>query len=290
MRATAHRLVLAVLLAVAAPSGWAEADPLPRPLTPAELPPPDPGWQQGAVRWFAAGLIDIGPLYLRPRLSAGWGRPFREWVGVDTNPLISGEGIGAYAGVRGSLPHLDVRAGARYFSTFSRSFLEPRESYNRLALEVRTGPAANYLSAEAEVTGTLPAGPGHLLLVLTGSYVALVPDGYWVYEDVLRVIVEPPWIWGARTGYELSLGVRGRGTVGLVAEALGSPARGTVVMRAGVIGSFRLGDILELRGALVPAWISEDSLGGMGGQWFEIGLRFRFATGAPAPLFLPSLS
>lgn len=282
--------LLAVVLSLAVPMRSASAEPKSGPPTPTEDRPLDPIWENGSTRWFGAGLVDIGPLYVRPRLSVGWGRPFHEWVGLETNPLITGEGIGAYAGLRGSLPHVDMRAGARYFSTFSRSFLTPRDSYDRLALEVRSGPAANYLSAEAELSGALPAGPGSIEVVLTGTYVTLVPDEYWVYEDVARIVAEPPWIWTARTGYELHLTRNGAARIAVVGELVGSPARGMIVLRAGVTGSFRLSDLLELRGALVPAWISDDSLGEMGGQWFEFGLRFRFATGAPVPLFFPSLT
>lgn len=275
---------------------WALAVPLAAAAEPPapvfETPPQVPlslGWNQGADRWFAAGLIDIGPLYLRPRLSAGWGRPFWRWVGVDANPLVSGEGIGAYAGARVSTPHLDVRVGGRWFSTFSRSVLEPRFSYNRLALEVRDGPVSQYLSLEAEASGNLPVGPGSILLILTGTYVALVPGDHYVYEDTLRFITKPPWIWLGRTGYELTFAARDRAKIAVVVELVGSPGRDLVVLRGGVTGSLKLGNILELRAALVPALLARDDLGAMGGQWFELGLRFRFATGVPAALELPPM-
>lgn len=274
-------LGLALVLAPMVASAQLPPDPPP--------PPPSPGWSEGHDRWFTAGLIDIGPLYLRPRVSAGWGKPFHRWVGVDTNPLISGEGIGAYGGARVSTPWADLRIGARAFSTFSRSVLEPRHFYNRLAIEVRDGPKSRYLSLEAELTANLPVGPGKVLVVLTGTYVAIVPDDFYVYEDTLKMVVAPPWAWVARTGYELAFASMRRARVAAVVELAGSPERDLLVLRGGVTGSLRLGNILELRAALVPALLSRDALGAMGGQWFEIGLRFRFATGAPADLQLPSL-
>lgn len=277
----------AIVVLILLGAGVAHADP-PAPAEPAGVAEPV-GWESGQDRWFAAGTIDLGPLYLRPRLSAGWGRPFWRWIGIDTNPLVSGEGIGAYAGARVTIPHLDFRAGGRLFSTFSRSLLDPRYSYNRLALEVRDGPVSQYLSVEAEISGSLPLGPGNLVFVLTGTYVALVPGDHYVYEDTLRIITEPPWIWDARTGYELPFGKRKWTKIGLVAELVGSPGRNLVVLRGGITASLRLGNILELRGALVPALLARDDLGAMGGQWFELGLRFRFATGAPANLQLPTL-
>lgn len=290
MRAAAS--VLAVVLAVAPPlsaSGEPDSTRAPAPPDAAPDEPVALGWRHGEDRWFAAGLIDMGPLYFRPRLSAGWGRPFWRWVGLDTNPLVSGEGVGGYAGGRLTTPRVDLRAGGRFFSTFSRSLLEPRFSYNRLALEVRDGPVSQYLSLEAELSGNLPVGPGSILLVLSGTYVTLVPEDRYVYEDTIRVVAAPPWIWVARTGYELPFASRERARVALVAELVGTPGRDLVVLRGGLTGSFRLGNILELRAALVPALLARDDLGAMGGQWFELGLRFRFATGVPADLQLPSL-
>jgi hypothetical protein len=280
--------IVALALVLAGPLAAAAADPAPV----AEAPLDETlslGWRQGTDRWFAAGLIDFGPLYLRPRLSVGWGRPFWRWVGVDANPLASGEGVGAYAGARVTTPHLDLRAGARWFSTFSRTLLEPRYSFNRLALDVRSGPVSQYLSLEAELTGSLPVGPGTVLCVLIGTYVALVPEDHYVYEDSLRLITAPPWIWVARTGYELAFAAHDRARLGVVAELIGSPRRDLVVVRGGLTGSLKLADILELRAALVPALLARDDLGAMGGQWFELGLRFRFATGAAADLQLPSM-
>jgi len=46
-------------------------------------------WSKQSARWFVSSEIDTGFLYVRPRFSAGYGRPHDLWVGVDTNPIFS---------------------------------------------------------------------------------------------------------------------------------------------------------------------------------------------------------
>jgi len=266
-------ILVFALVAAAAPAR-ADDGSLPERPAPAAVT----SWAEGSDRLFAAGLIDIGPLYLRPRLSAGYGRPFNRWVGTDMNPIISGEGVGAYAGLRGTIPNLDLRVGGRYFFAFYRHFLGPRAEYDALALERRTGPSSRYLSLEAELTASVPLGPGRLQAVVSGTYVTLVPDDYWVFEETLKVVAAPPWIWLTRGGYEIPIGTRAK--AGLVAEVVGSPARPSWTLRCGITASMKLYKTVELRGAIVPAVYGGDSLGAAGGQWFELGARFRFATGS----------
>src|SRR5688572_23826812 len=46
-------------------------------------------WSRQRVRWFGSAELDTGFLYLRPRFSAGYGRPHDTWIGIDTNPIFS---------------------------------------------------------------------------------------------------------------------------------------------------------------------------------------------------------
>jgi hypothetical protein len=66
-------------------------------------------WATLPSRGFAATTVDLGFVYLRPRLSLGYGRPFTQWIGVDANPIASQAGLGAYGGLRIEVPHLDFR-------------------------------------------------------------------------------------------------------------------------------------------------------------------------------------
>jgi len=254
-----------------------------------DTPPPDytapvrhPGyWAEGAYRPFLATTIDVGFLYLRPRLSLGYGKPFSTWAGIDVNPLVTNTGFGAYGGIRLQIPWFDLRAGARAFQAFEHEYLEPAAHYSSVDLQETTGTTSKYVTLEAELSGGIPAGPGTILLVLTASAVEAVPKGLYVYEETLHVITAPPGIYRARTGYALRLGAEGAARVGVVGEVLDLPGRNDVVVRAGVIASFALNDHLEALGLLVIPVGSPDSIGIAGGDFAELGIRYRWATGQP---------
>jgi len=70
--------------------------------------------------------------------------------------------------------------------------------------------------------------------------------------------------------------------VGVVGEVLYLPGRDDVVLRAGVIASFAIDDHLEALGLLVVPVLSPDSIGIAGGDFAELGIRYRWATGQGA--------
>jgi hypothetical protein len=257
--------------------------PAPSPLPAAaepQMPMTHPGyWEQGPARPFMATTVDVGFLYARPRLSLGYGKPFDLWAGVDMNPIATATGVGAYAGLRLQVPWFDLRAGARGFYAFDHRFLSPQASYGTADLYDAAGPQSRYVTLEADLSGGIPVGPGSILLVLTASAVQGVPAGYYVYEETLRVIAAPPTIYRARTGYAVRLGAEGAARVGLVGEVLDLPGRDALVYRAGVVASFSIDDHLEAVGLLVIPVVSPDSIGIAGGDFGELGLRYRWATG-----------
>jgi hypothetical protein len=247
---------------------------------PMQVPIMQPGhWDRGNMRLFAATTLDAGYLYLRPRLSVGYGKPFLLWAGLDANPIATSTGVGAYGGLRVQVPWFDVRVGARGFRAFEHRFLSPQAQYDTVAFQNATGTTSQYVTLEAELSGGIPAGPGSVLLVLTASSVQGVPSGYYVYEETLRVITDPPAIYRARVGYALRLGSEGNLRVGLVGEVLDLPARSDLVYRAGVVASFGIDDHFEALGLLVVPVSSPDSLGIAGGDFGELGIRYRWATG-----------
>jgi hypothetical protein len=248
------------------------------------LPPNVPSdamlpWSKQPARWFLATEFDVGFLYVRPRFSFGYGKPHDVWVGIDANPIFSSEGVAGYAGLRFDLPYFNLRVGGRYWYTFQRSFLIPEESYSVEDIELQLGPPSRFLTWEAELTSNVPLGVGAVLVELAGSYVTRVPDPYYVYEETLRVVVEPPWVWRTRVGYMLPLDRDRTIVVGPVAEVVGVPERGTVVYRAGALARVFLSPSLEARGTFVPAIITPDPLGARGGDAFLLGIRWRWATG-----------
>jgi hypothetical protein len=266
----------------------ADAESIP-PATDTGTPPPTqsflkPGtlvvpWSEQEPRWFGAAAFDAGFIYLRPRLSAGYGRPHSHWVGLDINPIFSGEGLAGYLGVRLDTPVFNIRVGGRYWYTFKRSFLRPEESYSVEDIELRQGPKSQFLTWETEVTLNLPIGPGYVLVEAAGSFVTGVPDGYFVYEETLRVVVDPPWVYRARLGYTLALDRAAAVVVGPIVELVGVPDRDAHVWRAGGLVRVSIASDLEARGTFVPAIVTPDPLGAHGGDTFLLGVRYRWATG-----------
>lgn len=256
---------------------------------PPELGPPhadaliDPGmhrsWAEGAPRPFAALTLDAGYLYLRPRGHVGYGMPFNTWLGLEANPLVGRGGYGGYGGARFALPYVDLRVGARYFAAFRHAFLEPKESYSRLDLDSTANEAARYYTVEAELSAAYPVGPGDVLGMASISAVRGVPTGSYVFEETLRVVVDPPWVWRVRGGYVFRLGSRAQHSLGPVIDVLAIPDRDeSRTIRVGPVMRMQLSRHFDVRGSFVTTLSSPDRLGLVGGDFTELGVRYRTAT------------
>lgn len=251
------------------------------------FPPPDDAlmdprmarsWGTLPARPFVATTFDVGFVYVRPRVSFGYGRPFTSWIGADVNPIAATSGLGAYAGLRLDLPFLDWRIGSRYFSAFNRTYLERQESYSRLDLESRAGDRARTLTLETELDVSLNVGPGRILLRGSMSYVAL-PSDQTVFEETLRVIVAPPLVWRVRAGYVFVFGAYRQHSAGLVIDALDVPKRDdSRTLRAGPILRIVLSRRVDVRGSFVMTIASPDRIGLVGGDFTELGVRYRWAS------------
>lgn len=235
-------------------------------------------WREGDARFFFASTIDVGFLYIRPRVSTGYGRPHDTWFGIDANPTIAGPGAGVYGGLRLAVPHFDIRVGGRYFAAFQHSFLQKRDKYTRLDLESTALPPATTLTLETEANADIPAGPGDILLLASVSYLPNVPANQNVFEESLRVIVDPPWVLRGRVGYGLRFGDHGQISVGLVGDFVHVPERKTTLVRVGPILRLALSRSFEVRGSFVPRVVSPDDLGLLDSDFTELGLRWRWGT------------
>lgn len=238
-------------------------------------------WSEGPPRPFFATAIDLGYLYLRPRAIVGYGRPFWTWIGFEANPQVSQRFLGGYAGIRGELPFFDLRLGSRYVFSFQQAYLRPREEYGRLQLESRELPRSTYYDFEAEVSGAVPFGPGSVLLLGTANRIMGVPRDVYVFDQVLRVIIAPPWVYRGRAGYGIRVGPTGRIGLGLVGEVLHVPARHASTVRAGLIATATLSNHLEVIGSFIPPLVGPDTLGIAQGDFAQLGIRYRWATGTP---------
>ncbi|MEI9940900.1 MAG: hypothetical protein WDO69_27095 [Pseudomonadota bacterium] len=236
-------------------------------------------WGTLPPRTFVATTVDVGFVYLRPRLSLGYGRPFTQWVGVDANPIVSQAGWGAYAGVRIEIPHMDLRLGPRYFSAFQHTYLETQPSYTRLELESSSGKPSHTLTYEAELDLNFDLGPGRLLLRGSASYVTGVPDGYSAFEETLHIIVDPPFVWRARLAYVFTFGARNQHSLGPAIDLLDVPKRDdSRTIRIGPILRLALSRRVDVRGSFIFTVVSPDRIGLAGGDFTELGIRYRWAS------------
>jgi len=236
-------------------------------------------WNEGETRSFLATTLDVGWVYLRPRVSFGYGQPFNSWFGIDVNPIISGQGLGAYGGLRLALPRFDLRVGPRYFAAFNRNYLNPQNSYNRVDLDSTLGAPSRVITLEAEAEASLPAGPGDIVALGSLSYVTNVPGNQLVFEETLRVIVAPPLVWRGRGGYVIRFGTSRQHSIGIVADVLDVPKRDdSLTVRVGPVIRIVLSRRVEVRGSFVPTVVSPDHVGIIGGDFTELGFRYRWAT------------
>lgn len=263
----------------------------PAPLVPANALPPradaptmwidrnlSRSWETGGPRPFFSAMVDVGYLYLRPRVALGYGRPFHRWIGLEANPSVSSNVFGSYGGIRVDLPYFDIRMGARYNMSFQRSYLRPDDSYDRYELESTALGRSRAVALETEANLTLPAGPGTILGLGSVSYITNVPANQLVYEETLRLIVQPPWVLRTRWGYVFGFGAHQQFSIGPVVDFLDVPERKSFVLRAGALVRFVLSRSFEIRGSFVPRIFSQDELGLLESDFTELGLRWRWAT------------
>jgi hypothetical protein len=236
-------------------------------------------WGTLPARRFVASTVDVGYVYVRPRLSLGYGRPFTEWIGVEANPIVQETGVGAYAGVRLEIPHLDLRIGPRYFSSFQHTYLPTQHDYSRLDLENSSGKPSRTLTYEAELDLIFNLGPGRLTLRGSASYVTGPPEGQSAFEETLHVIVVPPLVWRTRVAYVFTFGSHNQHSIGPAIDFLDVPKRDdSLTVRVGPLLRLALSRRVDVRGSFIVTVISPDRIGLPGGDFTELGVRYRWAS------------
>ena len=245
-----------------------------------------PYWHgSGPYRPFVAANFELGVLYMRPTLQLGWGKPHYAWFGAEG---YSSPGLGGgreYAGLHGVYPGIDVRVGARYEYPRQQRFLLPKGSFDREDLEVQAFGRERYVAGEAEVAGTVDALGGNFLGVATGYMLFGVPKDVYLVEESLKVVTKPRYLWRARVGYLYHLGFFGSMRIGVAAEVIHLISRGDAVVRVGPLMSVSLTHHLEGSAAVMIVARSPDSLGLVGADIGQIGLRYRWASGDRWPEF-----
>ena len=234
-------------------------------------------WRNAPQRWFAAGRVDLGFFFFRPRFSAGYGQPHYRWIGLDLVPLISPSAGGSYAGVRLEESWLELRTGLLYQYSFNRSLLEARESYDKRDIDLITAERAQYLLWDSEIELNVTLGKFSFLSETQPIYTGNLPDGRYVYLDSLAVVAASGWTLRQRVGLEWFLPNTYLG-VAPMAEALWLDERSTVIVRAGVQLRLVLSEEVQVRTTLLPVVTSPDHLGRAGGDVLEISVRYLWAT------------
>jgi hypothetical protein len=242
-------------------------------------------WDQGEPRPFVASRIEVG-LYTKPQIAVGYGKPY--WMSATAEVFgITTFSFGAgYAGIRGSLPFLDLRIGTRYSYSYDRAFLQPQDHYEKDDVNSNHGlPNAHYLSLETELAGVLPVLAGYVFPVVTIYNMPSVPDGKFLFDESLRGIMKPPWIMGFRLGYVKTFGKNDFIKAGLLSEFIVLPGRDGSIFRLGPAAQVRITDHMDAQGTLTIVLASPDSLGLGNGSFGVLGVVYRWATGDEHPHF-----
>ncbi len=297
MAARVKSPVAAIALALVSLLSWsqtARAQDLSDLPTAASVPPAtrdginaqQPYWQgSGQKRFFASAVLELGGIRYQPTLAVGYGKPHWSWIGLETFTSLATGGGRVYGGGRGVLPGFRPRVGARYEFPVNQYFLPKQENYDRFDLETRASQRSRYIAAEAELTGALPIPHGSLFAVATGYYLTNIPDEYNVFEQTLRVVTAPGWMWRGRAGYLAHFGYGDTFRFGAAIEVIGLLGRDNHIVRAGPILSVSLTHHMEATGAVMVVARSADTLGLEGADLGQIGLRYRWSTGDRWPEF-----
>lgn len=239
--------------------------------------PPGARWSTGRDRWFLAGRIDAGFLFLRPRVSAGYGRPHFDWIGLDFVPTVAFSAAGGYAGGRMEGRFVEIRTGLLYQYSFNRSFLPEAPSYDLVDLDVLDGPRASYFLWDSELDLYFPIEPLRIRYQIQPVVADGIPEDHYLYFDNLRVISGRGLTLRQRAGIEFFWPGT---TIGIAPEVelVWLDARSAVVFRAGGTVRWLLSDEFEVRTSFLPVFVSPDQLGRASSDVLEFALRWRWAT------------
>jgi len=237
----------------------------------------------GPHRWFLSTKSDLGLPYVKPFFSFGYGMPHWMWVGVDVNAIATLEFVQGYVGLRAASPIFDLALGVRDTQSYYKPFLAPAPTYTYDDVLNGSTPKARYWAWEVEAVAIAPFPYSALLLDLVMVRTLDVPDGKYVYDESYRAIVADPFFAVLRAAALVRFLNENSLKVGCLLESVFSTGRDHTVIRLGPVASIAITDHLEALGALTMPVRSPDALGPVLGSYGIAGLRYRWATGEPAP-------
>jgi hypothetical protein len=286
----ARRLVLTVLWACAFVSacpvlahGQSDKLVLMPPWADESLERPNNGyWSEGLARWFIATRCELGPPYVKPYVSFGYGMPHWFWTGVDVNAIATMDMVQAYFGVRAASPLLDLAVGIRDTYSFARPFLPLQERYDHDDVNDAPGSQARYWAWEAEGVALLPLPYSGIGADFIAVRTIDVPAEHALYDESYRVVVDQPLFFDLRVGAVARVLREGALKFGAVGEYLFDTGRGSTLRLGGAI-MIQLTDHLEANATVTVPVRSPDRLGLVLGSYAAAGLRYRTATGEKNP-------
>lgn len=279
-----------LVVALAARGAYAQPLDLPTSTTNPTEPPREgvnlklPYWALGQPRPFLAAIFDVGGIFLKSELHAGYGKPHYTWIGATLSSKMTLGGVTLSGGVKGQWKNVDVSLSARSFASTDQHLLERAPIYYESDPTIIDRPKSAYQALDADVAVTTEAPGGTLAIEARGLALFGVLDGYDVFEDNFRVVVRPPFVWQTKLTY-LAWPTWRAFAVGGSVELIGSPGRDNLVFRTGPVITLSLTDHLQAVGAAAFALVYHDELGLSGSDFGQIALRYRWASGEPYPDF-----
>jgi len=239
-------------------------------------------WSEGKPRWFVATRNELGPPYIKPYVSFGYGMPHWIWTGVDVNAIVTMDMAQAYVGVRGATPILDLAFGLRDTWSYTKPLLTPADSYSADDVDDAPGASARYWAWEAEAVAIIPLPHAAVAADFIAIRTLDVPADRAIYDESYRVIIDDPLFFNLRAGAVARLLREDAMKVGPVVEYLWGTGRGTTVRLGGAF-IIQLTDHVEASATLTMPVHSPDRLGIVMGTYAAAGLRYRTATGEKKP-------
>lgn len=244
-----------------------------------------PYWGAGPARPFAAVTFESAGIAARTVLDLGYGKPHHLWAGLQIYSNLSLRGLGMYAGVAAVAPWGTVRFGPRFWTALGQKLITPVDVVTPPLLDVSEAPRSTYLSLDAEAAFQIPLPVGAIGILVTGQAITSVVEDYFVFEEALRVVMEPPFVGRARVSYLAGIGDPATLRVGGLAEVIYNPGRNYVNVRIGPAVAVSLTHHLEAVASVALSVYNPDEIGVAGADLGQIGLRYRWATGDLWPEF-----
>lgn len=259
----------------------------------ANAPPDDRGdigiqrpyWAAGKPRPFAAVVFETAGISGKTELDLGYGRPHHMWAGLEVSTALALNGLQAVAGLRATAPWGSLHFGPRFWTALGQRLVEPAEVVTRAMLDAFDGPKTRYLALDADANFQIPLPYGAIGVLLSASGIFGVDDDYYVFENALRVVMQPPFVGRARVSYLAGIGNPATFRLGGLAEVIYNPGREMVNVRLGPAVAVALTHHLEAVAAAAISIYNPDEIGLSGADLGQIGLRYRWATGDLWPDF-----